>query len=222
MKRRTRVHKTREWPSAELKAASTTAAVLNSASCMNRPAAKWAWHYRTLLSVRDRLVKERNERLREAAQSLETHSLDIADTATDEFDHDRTLSELSAKQDVLYEVDEAIKRILNSTYGVCEETGKPIPSARLKAIPWTRFAKEVEWLLEGKGLVGRPHLGALGSVRGEPADALEQSQSEEGKPPPPPEDETLRKVFKPPIDSDPKRVAPHSDRRPRIAKGANL
>src|SRR6266498_3042521 len=169
MKRLIRVHKIRQWPSAELKAASTTAAVLNSASCMNGPVAKWAWHYRVLLSLRERLLKERGDRLSEASQPLEPHSMDLADSATDEFDHDLALSQLSAKQDMLYEVDEAIKRIQKRTYGACEETGKRIPAARLKAIPWTRFAKEAELRLEDKGVVSKPRLGALGSVRGEPA-----------------------------------------------------
>src|SRR6266496_3426440 len=149
MKRLIRVHKIRAWPSAELKAASTTAAVLNSASW--GPAAKWAWHYRVLLSLREHLLKERADRLSEASQPLEPHSMDLADSATDEFDHDLALSQLSAEQDRICEVDEAIKRILNGPYGVCEETGKPIPTARLKAIPWTRFAKEAELRLEDKG-----------------------------------------------------------------------
>jgi hypothetical protein len=64
-------------------------------------------------------------------------------------------------------VEEALKRILNRTYGLCEETGKPLPVERLKAVPWARFAREVEARLENEGAVKRPHLGALGSVREE-------------------------------------------------------
>ena len=39
----------------------------------------------------------------------------------------------------MYEIEEALKRIEKGTYGVCELTNKPIPRARLEAIPWTRF-----------------------------------------------------------------------------------
>src|SRR6266542_272441 len=214
MKRLIRVHKIRQCPSAELKAASTTAAVLNSASCMNGPVAKWAWHYRVLLSLRERLLKERGDRLSEASQPLEPHSMDLADSATDEFDHDLALSQLSAKQDRICEVDEAIKRILDGTYGVCEETGKPIPTARLKAIPWARFVKESELRLEDKGVVSKHHLGTLGSTRRGSVSDLHESESEKEKNLPPSADESLRKVFKPSIESQPKATAARGNRRP--------
>jgi RNA polymerase-binding protein DksA len=196
MKHQRQTHETRERPPVKVKAAST-AAVLNSATELNGPATKWSWHYRALLAARDRLLKEREERLRAAVESLETHSMDMADTATDEFDHDLGLGQLSAEQDLLYEVEEAINRILNGTYGVCEETGQPIPAARLKAIPWARFLREVELRLENKGDISKPHLGALGSTRGESACHWRDGESEEEKDLPRPEDQVLRRVFKP-------------------------
>ena len=128
---------------------------------------KWAWHYQVLLGLHERLLKERSEQLAEAAEPLEPHSMDIADSATDQFDHDMALSRLSAEQDALFEVEEALKRILNGTYGLCEETGTPIPAERLNAVPWARFVREVEARLENEGAVRQPHLGALGSVREE-------------------------------------------------------
>jgi RNA polymerase-binding transcription factor DksA len=109
-------------------------------------------------------AKERRERLAQAAEPLERHSLNMADTATDEFDHDMALSEVSTEQDALLEIEEAINRILNGTYGLCEETGQPIPPERLKAVPWTRFAREAEARLEREGVLHRTHFGTLGSV----------------------------------------------------------
>jgi RNA polymerase-binding transcription factor DksA len=156
--------------------------------------AKWVWHHRVLLGVRERLLKERSEQLAKAAEPIEPHSMDIADSATDEFDHDLALSELSAEQDALFEVEEALKRILHGTYGLCEETGKPIPEERLKAVPWARFAREVEARLETEGAVRRPHLGALGSVREELSGDLEEGELEEEKQSPEPEDENLRRI----------------------------
>lgn len=157
---------------------------------------KWTWHYRVLVTLRERLLQERRERLAEAAQPLEPHGMNHADSATDEVDHNLALATLSAKQDSLQEIDEAIRRILSGTYGRCEETGKPIPAARLKAIPWTRFAQEVEARHETEGEYRPPHLGALGSVRGEPTGNLEpmksaqDTDSEES----PATDESLRDV----------------------------
>jgi RNA polymerase-binding transcription factor DksA len=49
---------------------------------------------------------------------------------------------LSKDQDALYEVEEALKRIENGSYGVCEMSNEPIPPSRLEAIPFARFTLE--------------------------------------------------------------------------------
>jgi len=126
---------------------------------------KWLGYYRVLLALRRRLVDDRNEELAEVANPLEPHGMSLADTATDEFDHDMLLAELSTVQDRLFEVDEALRRIEDHTYGVCELTGKPIPAERLRAIPWTRFTGHAAGQLERQEAIGRPHFGELGSVR---------------------------------------------------------
>ena len=51
-----------------------------------------------------------------------------------------------------------MRRILDGSYGVCEQTGKRIPAARLKVVPWTRFREEMEAQLENIGEIARPHL----------------------------------------------------------------
>ena len=103
---------------------------------------KWSWHYRTLLKLRDRLLKDRVQQISEAAEPLRAPSMHLADSATDELDHQLAIAELNAEQSMLYEVDQAIRRILDGTYGKCERTGKPIQAARLRAVPWSPFAKE--------------------------------------------------------------------------------
>ena len=183
------------------KAASTTRAVVGPARIASatppRINRKWASHYRVLQELRERLLKEQTDQLKRAAEPLERHSLSLADSATDEFDHDLALSQVSAEQNALFEIDEALKRILGGTYGVCEETGKPIAKERLRAIPWTRFAKEVAARLEDERAVRGSHLGAVSSVRGEASGDLEESDAEEEKQSPPAEDESLRKISLP-------------------------
>lgn len=133
---------------------------------------RWNWHYRVLSQLRDRLFEERHTARLEAAEPIERHSMHQADSATDEFDHELALSQLSIEQDALYEVEAAMRRILGGTYGICEQSGKRIPSPRLRAVPWTRFREGVEARLEGTGEIPRPHLGTLRSVRDEPSTAL--------------------------------------------------
>jgi RNA polymerase-binding transcription factor DksA len=153
---------------------------------------RWRWHYEALARLRDRLIEERSEALSEAAEPVERHSLHQADSATDEFDHELALSQLTAEQDALYEVEAAMRRILDASYGVCEQTGKRIPAARLKAVPWTRFREEMEGRLESTGEIKRPHLGTLRSVRDKPAAALAESEPtlEEAEPGSPTEQPT--------------------------------
>ena len=136
---------------------------------------KWQWHYRVLLGLRDRLLKARSEQLQEAAEPLEFRAVDAAESAADESDQDLALGRLSAEQDALYEVEEAVRRIGNDTYGICEETGKPIEAGRLKAVPWTRFSHDTEARLEKKGVLHRTRLGKVASIRKPRSDMLRKN-----------------------------------------------
>ncbi|MBI3876136.1 MAG: TraR/DksA C4-type zinc finger protein, partial [Verrucomicrobia bacterium] len=126
---------------------------------------RWQWHWRVLLSLRDRLMGERSVLAKTSSAEPVGYSMHMADAATDDFDRDLALSELSAEQDLLYEVEAALHRIADGTYGQCEATGKPIPAARLRAIPWTRFSGEAETQLEKAGAVHHAHLAELVSVQ---------------------------------------------------------
>ena len=166
-----------------------------------RVPAKWRWHYHTLLSLQSHLLEERGELRNAIAEPLEPHSLNEADSATDEFDHDLALTRLSVEEDALCEINEALKRILSRSYGVCEETGRAIPSARLKAIPWTRFTREAEERLEQDGVATRARLNKPDTVRGKGRVwlAAEEEAEETGENSPAlPNDEALSNVFSPP------------------------
>lgn len=65
-----------------------------------------------------------------------------ADAGTDNFDRDFALSLVSSEQEALNEIEEAILRIKDGSYGVCAVTGKSIPAARLTAVPFARYSVE--------------------------------------------------------------------------------
>ena len=115
-----------------------------------------------LLRLREDLSKEIQQLTAEACEETPNYSMHMADAATDSFDRDLVLGLASFEQEGLYEIDAALKRIEDGTYGICELTGKPIPWERLVAIPWTRFSIEAENQLEGNT---HPHIGRLGTVR---------------------------------------------------------
>ncbi len=64
--------------------------------------------------------------------------VDMADVATDNFEQEFTLSLMQNQEHVLAEIGDALERIRQNTFGRCEECEKPIPRARLQALPYTR------------------------------------------------------------------------------------
>ena len=80
----------------------------------------------------------------------ETTDNHIAETATVTLDReiDYTLEENS--EHVLAEIEGALKRIEEGTYGVCVNCGKPIAEERLAAIPWATYCIDCKRLLEGR------------------------------------------------------------------------
>jgi DnaK suppressor protein len=127
---------------------------------------EWAWHHAVLLSLRDQLMDDRDAQREHTLQPLPQDINDQADCGTDEFDHDLAFSILSQEESALQEVDAAIRRIEAGTYGVCEETGEPIPNARLRAVPWTRYQRRVQERLEREGLVKQARLAQVADIRG--------------------------------------------------------
>jgi len=125
-----------------------------------------------LLRLGDNLSKEIHQLRAEACEETPNYSMHPADAATDSFDRDLVLGLASFGQDGLYEIEAALKRIEDGTYGICELTGQPIPWERLEAIPWTRFSLEAEEQVEGNI---RPHLGALGTVQPTETERLEEA-----------------------------------------------
>jgi DnaK suppressor protein len=114
-----------------------------------------------LLQLRDAMVDSMagvaQGTLRSRAEGSEASAFGMhqADAGSDAYDRDFALSLLSQEQDALYEIDEALKRIELGTYGICEMSGKPIPRARLEAIPFARFTVECQSQLEKQSRASR-------------------------------------------------------------------
>lgn len=88
----------------------------------------------------------------ESGGNLSNMPTHMADVGTDTFEHEFTLGLLESEQSLLREIDEALQRVENSTYGICLGTGEPIPKARLNAKPWAKYTIEYTRMLE-KGLI---------------------------------------------------------------------
>ena len=108
-----------------------------SAECAAIPQ-KWERHYRALTRQRDSLFQERAERRTALGATRGENAGDLAGTAENETDLYELLTELAVEDLELQEIEAALERIRNGTYGVCEATGTPISRARLRAVPWAR------------------------------------------------------------------------------------
>ena len=86
------------------------------------------------------------EALKAAGQDFSVDHM--ADHGSDNFDQDLTLGLVETELRELAEIDGALARIDEGTYGICMGTGVPIGVARLEAIPWARFAVEFQRRVE--------------------------------------------------------------------------
>ena len=141
-----------------MKQANTTVTRAGRSSHELAQTARWRKQLERLLKLRDHLGRTVCQLRAEACEENPNYSLHMADAATDSFDRDLLLGLASFEQEGLYEIDAALKRIEDGTYGICELTGKPIGWGRLEAIPWTRFSLEAENQLERHMY---PHIGRL-------------------------------------------------------------
>ena len=69
---------------------------------------------------------------------ISSHSTHMADHGTDNFDRELALSLASSRQDSIYEIEDAIRRIDEGEYGTCQSCGKPVERPRLKALPFAK------------------------------------------------------------------------------------
>lgn len=116
-------------------------------------------HFRKLLTEKRHETAENAQRLREdgerkSAEADETGDLSSwpthrADLGTDAHQQEINLELMEYEMTLLEEIDQALSRIDNKTYGICEGTGKPIAKERLEAEPWTRYSKDYKQQMEG-------------------------------------------------------------------------
>ncbi len=86
----------------------------------------------------------------------DNNSADItayAEVGTDNFERETALNIASGESDWLREIDDALNRINEGTYGVCEGCNKEIPKKRLEVFPSARFCVECQSKLERDGVL---------------------------------------------------------------------
>src|ERR1700737_1484388 len=101
----------------------------------------------------NRLLLDERKRLRDELSEMEEHQVkteekpvadaanedDLVDVATEAFEREKELALESSVQGMLEMVEEALKKVRDGTYGICDGCAKPIDGNRLRAIPYARL-----------------------------------------------------------------------------------
>ncbi len=110
-------------------------------------------HRRQQLS--DEVEKLSDETLRhnrqEAAGDLSSMPIHMADIASDNFEKELNMDFIQMESAELRDIDEALVRVEEGDFGICEVCTKPIPKTRLRAVPHARLCVACKREEEGQG-----------------------------------------------------------------------
>jgi RNA polymerase-binding transcription factor DksA len=112
--------------------------------------------FRDQLLLRKRLLQGdvkglENEAMKKGSDGgdLSTLPMHLADLGTDSFEQEMSLGLMETESGELQQVQEALERIVDGSFGLCETCRKKVPKERLKAIPWARLCVGCKMKEEG-------------------------------------------------------------------------
>lgn len=76
---------------------------------------------------------------KDASGDISGYSYHMADVATDNYDREFSLGLASNESHILYDIDLALNKIKEGSFGLCEECEKPISKVRLNAVPYAKL-----------------------------------------------------------------------------------
>jgi DnaK suppressor protein len=122
-----------------------------------------------------------DETFKKERSELSSMPFHMADAGSDNFEQEFSLDLMDSEKKMLKEITDALGRIGEGTFGVCEGKGESIPKARLNAIPWARYCVACAELKE-KGQLGESDAGETGEIppyeAGTAMDSDEESEDE--------------------------------------------
>ncbi|MEW6674891.1 MAG: TraR/DksA C4-type zinc finger protein [Nitrospirota bacterium] len=107
---------------------------------------------RTLIQKREQIVKEART---EISKYIKGENKQLVDTALDDGDwsvvdlsEDVSLKQLGTHRETLLKIDEAIRKLDEGTYGICEDCGEKISEQRLKVLPFAIYCRDCQEKIE--------------------------------------------------------------------------
>jgi DnaK suppressor protein len=106
-------------------------------------------------ALRSRLLEQRREMydlysqdVRAGQESADDGTEDIVDRANNHYNRELMFSLSDGERQRLLQIEDALRRIDEGSYGRCGNCGGPINPKRLEAVPWTRFCIDCQELVE--------------------------------------------------------------------------
>ena len=97
-----------------------------------------------LLKKREDLVQEISRRSKASTESGAQDIGDILDSVSEERTRELDMILTDREKRKLAQIDDAIERIDENTYGLCEDCGIKIPKARLRVLPFAKYCVECQ------------------------------------------------------------------------------
>jgi RNA polymerase-binding protein DksA len=110
-----------------------------------------------LQGIKEELDANRDESQSDSLEELSSYDQHQADVATETFDREKDLSILDNIEGELADIEHALQRLDDGSYGTCEACGKPIGDERLEAMPATRFCLADQSAAEREQRAAAPH-----------------------------------------------------------------
>ncbi|MEW6002656.1 MAG: TraR/DksA C4-type zinc finger protein [Nitrospirota bacterium] len=103
---------------------------------------------RMLINRREAIVRETKAEISkyikgEAKQLVDT-ALDNGDWSVVDLSEDISLKQLSTHRENLFKIDEALRKLDEGTYGICEDCGEEISEERLKVLPFAIYCRDCQ------------------------------------------------------------------------------
>jgi DnaK suppressor protein len=126
------------------------APVATVAASAATPVGKWKEVQQILLDMKEQTLLEIKRSIKKGSETSvgEEPTGDIYDQASSERDRELGLLLNDREREKLHSIDEALLRIAEGEYGICEECDEDIPMGRLKVLPFTRHCVKCKSDLE--------------------------------------------------------------------------
>jgi DnaK suppressor protein len=105
-----------------------------------------------LQNQRDEILNMYKQDLRAGQESADDGTEDIVDRANNAYNRELMFSLSDTERNTLLQIENALRRMDEGTYGRCSNCGQSIALPRLEALPWARFCVDCQEMAE-KGLL---------------------------------------------------------------------